>query len=153
MSNRRLLQSQDGQARGNPWGWHTAQPADARSEARQGAKSQPQLLPCSCRHGPQTSGLAPTARLHAEPFPDSNVHTVPRPPCSRPRLHVCNHPQKPPPHTHTQHGLPLTPPKCHTNIYTQPHPHTDTHQLRLHRHPHQHSPGLSPTQTAELGNN
>lgn len=152
MSNRRLLQSQDGQARGNPWGWHTAQPPGARSEARQGAKSQPQLLPCSCHHGPQTSGLAPAA-LPRGALPRLKRTHGPAAPLLTPALARVESPaEAPPPHTHTQHGLPLTPPKCHTNIYTQPHPHTNTHQLRLHRHPHQHSPGPSPTQTAELGN-
>lgn len=29
----------------------------------------------------------------------------------------------------TECSFPLTPPKCHTNIYTQSHPHCSTHQL------------------------
>lgn len=148
MTNCRLQQSRGGRARGNPRGWHTAQPAGTHSEQGEEQRASPSSCAAPTHRGPRLEGqphcLPPPRALSRLQPPHS-----PAARSSHQRSHVWSHQQKP---TDTQHSLPLTPPKCHTNIYPQSHPHTNTHQLRLRRHPHRHSPGPNPTQTEEFGN-
>lgn len=139
MTNCLLPQSQDQAGRRESQGRAHSGPAGTHSRARRGAKGQPQLLPCS--HPSRPHNLPPKS-------PHRLRNTVTQPP-ARISVYTCRITRRV---SNTQYRLPPTPPKCHTNIYTQLHPHTNTHQLRLHRHPHQRSPGLSPTQTEELSN-
>lgn len=133
MTNRLLLpQSQD--AGGNPRGGraHT----HGRGEEQTASLSS---FPAPTRPSPTTH------LLRALTGSKTHSHTAP----AHTSIYTCRIISRV---SNIQYRLPPTPPKCHTNIYTQSHPHTNTHQLHLHRHPHQHSPGLSPTQTEELSN-
>lgn len=133
MTNRLLLpQSQD--AGGNPRGGraHT----HGRGEEQTASLSS---FPAPTRPSPTTH------LLRALTGSKTHSHTAP----AHTSIYTCRIISRV---SNIQYGLPPTPPKCHTNIYTQSHPHTNTHQLHLHRHPHQRSPGLSPTQTEELSN-
>ena len=139
MTNRLLPQSQDQAGRRESQGRAHSRACRHTLTGGRGAKGQPQLLPCSHLSQPHNPPPKSPRRLK---------NTVTQPPAHI-SVYTCGITRRV---SDTQYRLPPTPPKCHTNIYTQMHPHTNTHQLRLHRHPHQRSPGLSPTQTEELSN-